>query len=332
MARRLRYVPPGGALVEVTCRTIQGRLLLRPSAGMNDVIRGVLARAARLAGLAVHAPVFLSNHYHLLVSVTDAQQLAEFMNYLNSNLAREAGRLVRWREKFWGRRFQAVIVSDEEEAQVGRLSYVLAQGVKEGLVASPFDWPGVHCAQALTEGTTISGRWHDRTLESRARRKGLPLEPQAFVEQEELQLTPLPCWKSLTPEEYRARVQQLIEAIEADARLRQEETGKAPLGRRRRLPAESSSRAEPDQEGPSPAGACRGSGGASQPSQGLLRLPRSLPIRREPASRGRDGFRVPRRRVSLRGLPVRAGRPKRLANLEGSNADPKTLGRTMRPL
>lgn len=230
MARRLRYIPPGGALVEITCRTIQGRLLLRPSVGINDVIRGVLARAARLAGLAVHAPVFLSNHYHLLVSIVDAQQLSEFMNYLNSNLAREAGRLVRWREKFWGRRFQAVIVSDEEEAQVGRLAYVLAQGVKEGLVASPFDWPGVHCAQALTEGTAISGRWQDRTLESKARRKGLPLEPQAFVEQEELRLTPLPCWKSLTPEECRARVLQLIEAIEADARLRQEETGKAPIG------------------------------------------------------------------------------------------------------
>jgi len=129
MARRLRYVPPGGALFEITCRTVQGRLLLRPSAGMNDVIRGVLARAARRAGLAVHAPVFLSNHYHLLVSVSDAQQLAAFTNYLNSNLAREAGRLVRWREKFWGRRFQAVIVSEEEEAQVGRLAYVLAQGV-----------------------------------------------------------------------------------------------------------------------------------------------------------------------------------------------------------
>lgn len=230
MARRLRYVPPGGALVEVTCRTIQGRLLLRPSAGLNDVIRGVLARAARLSAVPIHAPAFLSNHYHLLVTVSDAQQLSEFMNYLNSNLAREAGRLTRWREKFWGRRFQAVIVSDEEEAQVARLSYVLAQGVKEGLVASPFDWPGVHCAQALTEGTALSGRWHDRTLESRARRQGLPLEPQAFMEQEELQLTPLPCWKSLTPEEYRARVHQLIDAIEAEARLQQEATGKSPLG------------------------------------------------------------------------------------------------------
>ena len=132
------------------------------------------------------------------------------------------------------------------------------------------------------------------------------------MEQEELQLTPLPCWKSLTPEEYRARVQQLIEAIEADARAAAGGDREGSARSRRRLPAESSSRAEPDQEGPSPAGACRGSGGASQPPQGLLRLPRCLPIRREPASRGRDGFRVPRRRVSP-AAPGSTRRPNRLA-------------------
>lgn len=231
MARRLRYIPPGGALVEITCRTIQGRLLLRPSTGLNDVTLGVLARAARLASLLVHAYAFLSNHYHLLVTVADAQQLAEFMNYLNSNLAREAGRLVRWREKFWGRRYQAVLVSDEEAAQVGRLSYVLAHGVKEGLVSSPFDWPGVHCARALSEGTTVSGRWRDRTLESRARRKGPAIDPEEFIVCEELTLTPLLCWKSLDPETYRARIQAEIEAIETWGRQQQEESGKAPLGR-----------------------------------------------------------------------------------------------------
>ena len=31
MGRKLRYIPDGGALVEVTCRTLHGRLLLRPS-------------------------------------------------------------------------------------------------------------------------------------------------------------------------------------------------------------------------------------------------------------------------------------------------------------
>lgn len=230
MARRLRYVPPSGALVEITSRTMQGRLLLRPSPALNDIILGVLARAARLSALLVHAYAFLSNHYHLLVWVADAQQLAQFMNYLNSNLAREGGRLARWREKFWGRRYQAVLVSAEELAQVGRLQYVLAQGVKEGLVASPLDWPGAHCARPLSEGTAVAGHWHDRTLESRARRKSVLLEPGAFVEREELTLAPLPCWKALPPEEYRARVQELIAGIEAEARLRQEETGKAPLG------------------------------------------------------------------------------------------------------
>lgn len=231
MARRLRYVPPGGALVEITCRTIQGRLLLRPSASLNDVIRGVLARAARLYGVAVHLPVFLSNHYHLLVSVCDALQLAAFMNYLNSNLAREAGRRVRWREKFWGRRYQAVLVSGEEEAQVSRLAYLLAHGVKEGLVASPLDWPGVHGARELVEGKPVSGRWHDRTLESKSRRASLALGPEDFMVREELTLTPLPCWQSLDPEAYRSRIQGLIAEIESFGRQREEETGKAPLGR-----------------------------------------------------------------------------------------------------
>lgn len=231
MPRRLRYVPPGGGLVEVTCRTIQGRLLLRPSALLNDVICGVLARAARLHAVEVHGHSFLSNHYHMLVSVLDALQLAAFMNYFNSNLAREAGRLVHWREKFWGRRYQAILVSDEEEAQVGRLSYLLAHGVKEGLVASPLDWPGVHCARELAQGRPVCGRWHDRTLESRARRKGVPLDPEAFIEREELTLAPLPCWKSLEPEAYRARIQERIAEIEAWGRQRQEETGRAPLGR-----------------------------------------------------------------------------------------------------
>ncbi|MEO8195262.1 MAG: transposase [Thermoanaerobaculia bacterium] len=224
-------MPPGGALVEITCKTVQGRLLLRPSPALNEATLGVLARAARLWEVAVHAFAFLSNHYHLLVWVADTAQLAAFMGYLNSNLAREAGRLARWREKFWGRRYQAILVSDEAEAQVSRLAYILAQGAKEGLVASPLDWPGVHCARALSEGTAVAGRWRSRTLESRARRKGVLLEPEAYVEREELILTPLPCWQALEPVEQRDRIRHLIEEIEVSAQLRQKETGKPPLGR-----------------------------------------------------------------------------------------------------
>ena len=63
MSRHLRFIPDGGALVEVTCRTLQGRLLLCPSPQLNDIILGVLGRAQRLYPLEIVAYVFASNHY-----------------------------------------------------------------------------------------------------------------------------------------------------------------------------------------------------------------------------------------------------------------------------
>ena len=230
MPRRLRFIPPG-SLVEVTCRTVQGRLLLSPTPILRDLTLGVLARAARLYPVELHAFAFLSNHFHLLLTVADAQRLASFMNYMNSNLAREAGRLVRWKEKFWGRRYQAILVSNEEEAQVARLRYVLAHGVKEGLVASPRDWPGAHCVQALLDGTPITGRWIDRTLEYKALCKRLPVDPGAFASLEELHLSPPPCWQGLSKETLRDRIRHLVESIEQEAARRERDTGKPPLGR-----------------------------------------------------------------------------------------------------
>ena len=63
MARQLRYVPEGGALVHVTTRTVQGRYLLRPSPALNEILVGVLARAQKLYPAGVCAAVAASNHY-----------------------------------------------------------------------------------------------------------------------------------------------------------------------------------------------------------------------------------------------------------------------------
>ncbi|MEZ5332316.1 MAG: transposase [Thermoanaerobaculia bacterium] len=146
MGRSLRYVPPG-ELVEVTVTTVQRRFLLRPSRDLVEITYGLVARAARLYPVDVVDFVVLSNHMHLLLVARDSEALSEFMGYLDGNLAKEAGRLHDWREKFWGRRFQSVPVTDEEEAQVARLRYVLEHGCKEGLVRSPLDWPGARGAQ-----------------------------------------------------------------------------------------------------------------------------------------------------------------------------------------
>ncbi len=224
---------PASSLVEITTRTIQGRLLLQPTHRVAELCRGVLARAVLRFPVEVHAFVFLGNHYHLLLTVPDARRLASFMSFLNSNLAREIGRAVRWREKFWGRRYQAIPVSGEEPAQIGRLVYLLRHGCKEGLVRRPEDWPGATSVRGLLTGASIVGPWIDRTSEYRARLRGRRCDPRAFVSAERFELAPLPCWKDLGAEEYRQRIQVLVREIEQQTDAELAETEREPLGAER---------------------------------------------------------------------------------------------------
>ena len=106
MARRLRHTPEGGALFDVTCRTVQSRFLLRPCPLLNEIIVGALARAKRRYGVELSAFIFLSNHLHILVWTKDSEQLARFMGYFLSKLAREVARLTGWRDKVFARRYR----------------------------------------------------------------------------------------------------------------------------------------------------------------------------------------------------------------------------------
>ncbi len=234
MSRPLRFIPEG-CLVEVTCRTLHGRFLLRPSQELNDIVLGILARAARRYDVGVVAFVVLSNHAHLLLIPRDAEQLARFMNYFNGNLAREAGRLHDWRERVWGRRYTAIVVSEEEEAQVLRLCYLLAQGCKEGLVRSPREWPGASSTETLVTGRRLTGVWFDRTAEYEARRRGERPGKYAYATTETLDLEPLPVWGNLSPEERRERTELQIRAIERETRAALGASRLAALGARRIL-------------------------------------------------------------------------------------------------
>jgi REP element-mobilizing transposase RayT len=230
MSRKLRFVPGRGSLVEVTCRTIQGRFLLCPSPQLNDIVLGILGRAQRLYPVEIVGYSFLSSHYHLLLWVETPQQMSKFMCYLNGNLAREVGRLTRWTDKLWSRRYDHALVTDEEESQVKRLSYVLSNCVKENLVAKVEEWPGVHCGPALLTGDSVEGTWYDRTLAYNARLRRKTLEPGELEKRETVVLSQLPCWKHLSSEAYRARVAELVRGIEEAAAVEREKKGTQPLG------------------------------------------------------------------------------------------------------
>ncbi len=163
MARLLRNHKPGATL-EITIRTVQGRHLLVPSDDLNEIILGIVGRAQELYGVRIHAFVFMSNHYHLIVTVPDGLALAKFEGYLNGNLARDVGRLHGWKDKIWSRRCRAIPIL-EDVAMVDRAEYLLSHGCKEGLVERPRDWPGVSRLNAMLRGEPSRGFWFSRTAE-----------------------------------------------------------------------------------------------------------------------------------------------------------------------
>ena len=249
MPRKLRFVPEEH-LVEVTCRTFQSRFLLRPSRRLNEIVLGVLGRAQRLTGIRICAFIYLSNHCHLLLRPTDAEQLASFMRYLNSNIAREIGRLHAWREKLWGRRYYDIPVSDEPEAQIGRLRYILEQGVKEGLVAAPLHWPGAHSTAHLVGGRPLRGVWIDRTAQYRARLKNEPTPDELFSSLETIELSPLPCWEKLSEFKRQTLVRRLVRDIVTDHRTRR--AGRSVMGRQKILQQDPHDRPAHSKHSPGP--------------------------------------------------------------------------------
>ena len=199
------------------------------------MIQGVLGRAARRYKMKVCYFIVMSNHMHLLLIPRNARQLARFMNFVDSNVAKEAGRAHGWREKFWGRRYKPVPFTDEEDAQVAGLRYLLAHGCKEGLVRKPSEWPGASGLGSLLTGKSVVGHWFDRTAEYYARRSGERPGKWDFATEETLDLSPIPCWAHLQPEEVRALVLALVQEIEQKTRDRLKAEGRSPMGARRIL-------------------------------------------------------------------------------------------------
>jgi REP element-mobilizing transposase RayT len=228
--RKLRYVPQPHTLVSITNRTIQGRYLLTPGLSFNDLFLGILGRTQRLHEMDIAAVTVLPSHFHLLLIVDDAQEVASFMRDLQSKLAREVNRLTGWKGPVFERRYEMTIVTGEEAAQVERLKYVLANGVKENLVERVCEWPGVHSAEALMHGTPLQGHWFDRTRQYAARNQSEELSRDEYVFAESVVLSPIPCWAHLLADRYRERIKTLVEEVDAEAARARQQSGAKVLG------------------------------------------------------------------------------------------------------
>jgi hypothetical protein len=103
----------------------------------------------------------------------------------------------------------------DDGAAEGRLRYIVAHGVKEGLVRRPEEWPGLSCLEFLRSGGVMRAhffhwarRWSGGVVKG-----GAGLLEARWAEEETLVLAPLPSWVGLTAEARRARVEGLTEDI-----------------------------------------------------------------------------------------------------------------------
>ena len=95
------------------------------------------------------------------------------MQHLLTNISKKIGALVGWRGAFWERRYSAEPVLDEE-ALLGRIRYILSHGVKEGLVASCQEWPGLSSLSMMLDGQPRRFRWFHWSDRWRERKLGKP--------------------------------------------------------------------------------------------------------------------------------------------------------------
>ncbi|MHC4822222.1 MAG: transposase [Planctomycetota bacterium] len=230
MARRLRHIHEPNTLVEVTTRTTQGRMLLRPSKQVNEIIIGIVGRAQRLYKTRIHGISFMSNHAHMLVSADEANEVSSFMRFVNGNISEEIGRIHDWPNALWARRYQDIQVSKEPGAQRQRLEYLLRHGSKENLVERPQDWPGVHSANALRFRGELHGYWFDRTQERAAKRRGEKFSRYKYATKETITFTPIPTMQEMAPKEYKAIIRDIVNEASRDAAAERARRGVNALG------------------------------------------------------------------------------------------------------
>ncbi len=148
-----------GTVYLITRRCSERRLFLRPSALTNSIFLYVLAVAARLHRIEVHAFCVLSTHYHLLVTDPEAR-LPAFMQYLDSLVARAINAsLGRW-EGFWScDNSYSAVSHDGTDDIVRKAAYVLANPVSARLVRAAREWPGLWTSpEQLGTATLVAPR------------------------------------------------------------------------------------------------------------------------------------------------------------------------------
>ena len=226
-------------------------MLLRPSPKLNELVIGIIAKAQEQFDMTIFCVVVLSNHLHMLLDPKDANHMAQFMGFVLGNISKEVGNLHDWPGSMFDGPYKSQPILDDESFEA-RMRYLLAHGVKEGLVLCPTHWPGVHSAGPLGHGEPLKGRWYDRSTEYEVKRSGKAYHEHDYSEEKRVVLSPPPVWGDLNEQQLRTKIRHMLRDIRAQYDHQREVTGQAVLGVARVMSADPHERPEVLKKSPSP--------------------------------------------------------------------------------
>ena len=211
MSRKPRNTDPTYAR-HVSIRTENAQLMLVPSARVNQMIGGIIAKYQEEFSITIYAYTVLSNHIHIIARATK-RNLWRFEQGVNREVAKRMNRLLGRSGHFWGRRYDEQMIAEEGDS-LEALLYVTCNAVSHGLERHPSLWPGLNSyAQMLDEKDRIY-TFTDYTALGKALRKARRtkkrVNPRDFETRHVLRLTPIPELQHLSQEERRTVLLRLV--------------------------------------------------------------------------------------------------------------------------
>lgn len=170
-----------------------------------NIIGACMARGIEMFGVELYGFVWMSNHGHLLLRAPK-DNFADFMAYLNGQIAVNANRFLARKHQLWARRYAAAQVLDEA-AELEMLGYLLANPQNAGIADSIEKWPGLSSATFFFEHREQRFLSFDRTD---WREKGKPKDIAPFLSTTKLEHKLLPQLSKLDKKTLRRKVRRAI--------------------------------------------------------------------------------------------------------------------------
>lgn len=222
----------------VTGRAIDRQFRFVPNEETVQTIRYCLGVTLEGYGVQLHAFVWMSNHYHLVLTDVNGE-LPDFMRDLNSKIPRALNANRGNRGQNFARESYNLVVSADEEAILRHCAYTEANPCAAHLVEHARQWEGVSSAgmdygeeqEVLRPDCGLWGEVEARedTDVTRAKYRGSSSAPELV----KIRLARPPCRAELSAGKLREMVYAQVEELEKVARKEREAEGRAVMGMER---------------------------------------------------------------------------------------------------